>query len=269
MADLFVPDDGESPLGQGDIVWVAQAKLVARQEVPASAVAGATPAIGSPSGSRSLLWPDVDAEAEVWVHAVNTIGVVLSPDCAVDKDLHRLAAHLVRTEGLEKDAAYDRAQDDAEMLVQVAEVRTVPDLPEHQRDEVGRLGLIKLETFPGAPTGAGPFAIDLSRVTTVSGRIVEQRMAIATPPMKHKLQAAICQHLAARNIDLTVALTELFTSPMVGVDSLVAPDPGKGKLAMRVRVHFEGGRSAVLDAKLTPEDLPEVPVQPIVQRRHK
>ncbi len=267
MADLFIADDGESPLGQGDIVWVAQAKLLAGQELPAGAVTGAMPAIGAAEGSRSLLWQVGRQDEEVWVHGLNTIGVVLAPDCAIDKDLHRVAQHVVESEGLGEDAAYERALAECELLVHVVEIRTVADLPPHQRGEVGHLGLMRLDRFPTAPPGSGPFVIDFSRVTTVSTRIIERRLAIATAAMKHRLQAEICKHFAARNIELTIALTELFSSPVRQVDSLVAPEPGKGKLTMRVRVHFDGGRSAVLEARLTPEDLPGVPVTPLVQRK--
>ncbi len=267
MADLFIDDDGVSPLGQGDIVWVAQAKLVAEQELPAGAVTGAEPVVGGPAGAKSLLWTGGRPDEEVWVHGLNTIGIVLAPDCAIDKDLHRVAQHLVEAEDLDEDAAYERAQVEAELLVHVAEIRTVADLPPHQRASVGHVGLMRLETFPTAPPDVGPFVVDFSRVTTVSSRIIERRLAIATAAMKHRLQAEICKHFAARNVELTIALTELFTSPVRQVDSLVAPEPRKGKLTMRVRVRFDDGRSAVLEARLTPEDLSSGPVTSLVQRK--
>lgn len=267
MVELYLEDDGDSSLGQADIVWVAQAKLLTHPEVPAGAVTSAVPTLGIPSGSRLQLWPAARAEEEVWIHGLNTAGVVISPDCAVDKDMHRFAQHLMATEGLEEDSAYERAQAEAEFFFQVAELRRVADLPTYQQGEVGRMGLLPLEGFPGAPAGRGPFVIDFSRVTTVSNRLIERRLALATPAMKHKLQSALCLHLAARNVELSIALTQLFGSPILKVDSLVAPDPGKGKLTMRVRVYFEGGKSAVVDAKLTPEDLPTVPSAPLIQRK--
>ncbi|MEB3186173.1 MAG: hypothetical protein VKP72_01900 [bacterium] len=267
MADMYLPDDGDSSLGQADIVWVAQSKLLTRGELPPGSVSGVVPAIGMTTGSRSQLWPVTRAEEEVWIHGLNTVGVVISPDCAIDKDMHRVATHLMATEGLDEDAAYDRAQAEAEFFVQVAELRCVSDLPAHQQGEVGKLGLVAMESFPGAPSGSGPFVIDFSRITTVSNRIIERRMALATPAMKHRLQAALCMHFAARNVELSVALTQLFARPVLKVDSLVAPDPGKGKGTMRVRVHFDDGKSAVVEARLTPEDLSDVPGAPLIQRK--
>ena len=128
---------------------------------------------------------------------------------------------------------------------------------------------MRMDTFPTAPAGSGPFAVDFSRVTTVSTRIIERRLAIATVAMKHRLQAEICMHFAARDGELTIALTDLFASPVRRVDSLVAPDPGKGKLTMRVRVQFDDGRSAVLDAKLAPEGSPFVPATTLAQRQRE
>ena len=240
MADMYLPDDGDSSLGQADIVWVAQNKLLTRSELPAGSVSGVVPSIGMTSGSRSQLWPVTRAEEEVWVHGLNTVGVVISPDCAIA---------------------------DAEFFVQVAELRCVSDLPAHQQGEVGKLGLVALESFPGAPSGSGPFVIDFSRITTVSNRIIERRMALPTQAMKHRLQAALCMHFAARNVELSVALTQLFARPVLKVDSLVAPDPGKGKGTMRVRVHFDDGKSAVVEARLAPEDLPDVPGAQLIQRK--
>ena len=267
MADIFEPDDGTSPLGQGDLVWVAQAKLLTEGELPReAAAANAPPPLGTPAGTRSLLWQTTSPEEEVWVNGVNTIGMVLTPDCAIDKDMHRLAEHLITKEGLGEDEAYARAEDDAEFLTMIAEIRTVADLPVHQQGQAGRLGLLKLDTFPGAPVGTGPFVVDFSRVTTVSNRLIERRLARSTALMKHKLQAALCQHLAARNVELTVALTQLFVRPVVRVESLVAPEPEKQKLTMRVRVHFDDGKSAVVEAKLTQDDL-VAPAAPLVQRK--
>lgn len=269
MADLFSEDDEESPLGQGDIVWVAQAKLVTEAELPSGAVsASAPPKIGDASGTRALLWQTANPEEEVWINGVSSLAMVLTPDCAIDKDMHRLAEHLVTTEGLDEDTAYERAQDEAEFFVMVAEIRTAADLPAHQQGQVGRLGLMKLETFPGAPEGAGPFVVDFSRVSTVSNRLIERRMARSTGAMRHRLQAALCQHLAARNVELTLALTQLFTQPITRVESLVAPEPEKQKLTMRVRVHFQDGKSAVVEAKLTQEDI-AAPAAPLVQRQAK
>jgi hypothetical protein len=172
------------------------------------------------------------------------------------------------TEGLSEDDAYACAEADAESLALVAEIRNVNDLPTYQQGQYG-LGLIKLDTVPGAPAGTGPFVVDLARVTTVSNRIIERRLAMPTAAMKHKLQAALCQHLAARNVELTIALTQLFTQPVTKVESLVAPEPDKQKLTMRVRVHFEDGKSGVVEAKLTRDDLGDVPAAPLVQRKGK
>lgn len=267
MAELFFADDGESPLGQGDVVWVAQARLMTEAELPRAATGAATPPLlGDSAGSRSLLWQDVKPEEEVWVNGINSIGMVLTPDCAIDKDMHRLAEHLMADEGLSEDTAYARAANEAEFFVLVAEIRTVASLPAHQQGQAGRLGLFKLDTLPGAPVGAGPFVVDLTRVCTVSNRVIERRLGRATAALRHKLQATLCQHLAARNIELTVALTQLFTQPIARVESLVAPEPEKNKLSMRVRVHFEDGKSAVIEAKLTRDDL-LAPVAPLIQRK--
>ncbi|MBI3977537.1 MAG: hypothetical protein HY331_05050 [Chloroflexi bacterium] len=147
--------------------------------------------------------------------------------------------------------ATGKALENEEGYIAVAEAWPVALLPEHLRAGAadGAVGYVPLTLGDLVPSDTRDWAVDLSRVATISVRSIHKRLGMAAGRWVLRLQASLCRYYAARSIRVTEELTEIFQQPITRVEALTPPAGNPPKV--RARLHFEGGRKVDLEAILT------------------
>jgi hypothetical protein len=246
------PHTATVPLGQGDLVLVAWAKTIDPTESHGSS--SLHPTVGARDGLHLRFWDDGPPNSqppqvlEMWGCYNYSLAVVISEGCAIDKEFNILRRQF-EAEGASATEAMSKAAASAAGFVSIAEVWPVAALPEHvQREaESGAVGYVPL-LIPEWWGDDRPYAVDLSRIATVSWRALDQRIAMATvdPGWQLRLQSGLCRYFASRTIRITEDLQTVFQQAVLRVEAVDLPVGNPPRV--RVRVHFAGGRSQVLEA---------------------
>ncbi len=246
------PDTTSAPLSQGDLVLVAWAKTIGPAERLGST--SLHPSVGVRDGLHLRFWDDGPPGArppqvlEMWGCFNYSLAVVVSEGCAIDKEFNILRQQL-EAEGANSSEAMSKAAASAAGFVAIAEVWPVAALPAHLRREAesGAVGYIPF-LIPEWCEDNRPYVVDLSRLATVSWRSLDQRLAVAGADHDWQLrvQSGLCRYFAARTIRISEDLQAIFQQPVLRVEAVDLPVGTP--LRVRVRVHFAGGRSQVLEA---------------------
>lgn len=242
--------DPEAPLGQGDLVLVAWAKTIAPEQlrVPVDRY----PIVGA-RDALDLPWWDERARPATLGMGGRTnysLAVVVTEGCAIDKEYNVLRAKYL-AEGCPDPAATERALAAEEGYLSVAEAWPVEALPEHLRQDAasGALGYVPFTLDGLFSEDQRQYAVDLSRVATVSFQSVHRRLGSADDKWVLRLQSAICRFYAARTIRVGEDLAVLFRQAVARVEALTAPTGNPPRV--RARLHFTDGRKVDMEAILT------------------
>jgi hypothetical protein len=241
------PDESSVPLQQGDLLLVAWAKTIEPQPEAASIP---YPTIGRRDAFSLRFWDGNNPPIlEMWGRLNYGLVVVVADDCAIDKESSILRERYV-TEGIEPDQARERANEHAEPYVAVAEVWPVDALPEHlQRDaESGAVGYVPFSMGDLVPEDPRAYAVDLNRMSTISWRAIDRRLAMRDGRWRQRLQTQLCRFFAARTIRVNDELAEIFNQPVVRAEALTPPAGTPPRT--RARLHFADGRSVTVEAML-------------------
>ncbi len=246
------PHDAAVSLGQGDLVLAAWAKTIGPEErKPAIAL---HPTIGARDALDQRFWADGPlgvspvSTLEMWGRFNYSLAVVIAEGCAIDKE-YNILRRGYEAEGMPPPAAASRALDEAEGLVTIAETWPVESLPAHLQPEAesGAVGYVPF-LVPDWLDDERAYAVDLNRISTVSWRSLDQRIATAVddPAWRHRLQTGLCRYFAARSIRISAELQEIFQKPILRAEAVGVPAGNPPRV--RIRLHFENGRSQDLEA---------------------
>jgi hypothetical protein len=172
-------------------------------------------------------------------------------------------------EGMEPSLAAERANDQEEPYVVVAEVWPVDALPVHlQRDaESGAVGYVPLSMDELAPEDARAYVVDLNRMSTISWRAVDRRLAMRDERRRQRLQTQLCRFFAARTIRVNEELAEIFNQPALRAEALTPPAGSPPRTL--ARLHFSNGSSVTVEAILGEgEQQEELPTDGSCSRAH-
>ena len=245
------------PPSQVDLVLVAWAKTI---EPSTSLAAGARPVIGARDALDMPFWDEQLPVLAMWGRMNYGMAVIIPDGCAIDKDYNTLFARYC-ADGMPADQAEERALMDADPFIAVAEAWPVEALPEHRQREAesGAIGYIPflLPQFPSVPKDARAYAVDLSRIATVSWRAIHRRIAIGDDRWRQDIQVALCRFFAARTIRVNEELAGAFQDTVVRVEALTPPAGNPPRT--RVRLQFSSGKALTLEAILDqPAPLDEI-----------
>ncbi len=247
---IWTPHDESIPVNQGDLLLVAWTKTIA----PTDAIHTGTryPILGKRDSLDLLLWDDGQSPQvlETWCRASYGLAVVITEGCAIDKEFNVLQQAYLQ-EGYSPTEAAERALEDEEGFISVAEAWPVESLPEHLHGGAasGAVGYVPFTLGNLVPQDTRQWVVDLSRVATLSIRSIHKRLGIADSRWVLRLQSAICRYYAARSIRVTEDLTEIFQQPVTRVEALTPPSGSPPRV--KARIHFEGDRKIDLEAVLT------------------
>jgi hypothetical protein len=247
---IWHPDDSGVPVGQGDLLQVAWAKTIGPGE--ATHIDRDYPILGRRDAFDLRFWDDrrTPQVLEMWGRANYALAVVITEGCAIDKEFNILRQAYLE-EGCSPAEATKRALEDEEGYVSVAEVWPIEALPQHLRDGAasGAVGYVPFTLGSLVPDDTRQWAVDLSRVATVSIRSIQRRIGTADGRWVLRLQSALCRYYAARSVRVTEDLTEIFQQVITRVEALTPPSGSPPRV--RARLHFEGGRKLDLEAILS------------------
>jgi hypothetical protein len=175
--------------------------------------------------------------------------VVVADDCAIDKEFNILCERF-GAEDIEPAQARERANEYAEPYTAVAEVWPVDALPKHlQRDaESGAVGYVPFSMGDLVPEDLRTYVADLNRISTISWRAIDRRLATRDERWRQRLQTQLCRFFAARTIRVNEELAEIFDQPVVRAEALTPPAGSPPRT--RARLHFADGSSVTLEAIL-------------------
>lgn len=246
------PHDRAVPLGQGDLVLVAWAKTISPEE--ARSTQAQYPSIGTRDAFDHRYWADSPAGTappqvlEMWGRMNYSLGVVMAEGCAIDKEYNTLRANYIDA-GMDANQATTQALRNVDAFVTVAEAWPVEAFPPHlQRDaESGSVGYAPF-AVPDWLGDSRTYAVDLNRISTVSWRALDQRIAMvaADPAWRQRLQSQLCRYFASRTIRISADLQDIFQEPILSAEAVGVPAGNPPRV--RVRLHFENGRSVDLEA---------------------
>jgi hypothetical protein len=193
---------------------------------------------------------------EMWGRLNYGLVVVVADDCAIDKEFNMLRERYV-DEGMDPNLAVRRANDQAEPYVAVAEVWPVDALPEHLQQDAdsGAVGYVPFSMGDLVPDDARAYVADLNRISTISWRAVDRRLAMRDERWRQRLQTQLCRFFAARTIRVNEELAEIFDQPVVRAEALTPPAGSPPRT--RARLHFAGGSSVTVEAILGEEEQQE------------
>jgi hypothetical protein len=244
--------DSAVALGQGDLVLVAWTKTIGPAEQQHSS--GLHPQPGAKDALDLRLWDDGPPGVipvpvlEMWGRHNYSIAVVLSEGCAIDKEYNILRQQF-EISGLEPIEARKRALDEAVGFITIAEAWPVESFPPHLKSEAegGATGYVPFYV-PNWTQDSRPFAVDLNRISTVSWRSLDTRIAVAEgdAAWRQRIQSGVCRHFASRTIRITSDLQEIFQAPILSAEAVGVPAGSPPRV--RVRLHFENGRCEDLEA---------------------
>lgn len=231
---------------------VAWAKTISPAE--ARRPPGACPRVGVRDAFDQRLWEDGPVGEnppfvlEMWGRFNYSLAVVIAEGCAIDKEYNTLRQRYEET-GLSASEAREHAPREADGFVTIAEVWPATSFPPHLQADTGSgaTGYVPC-LLPDWLKDTQPYAVDLNRIATVSWRALDRRVAMAVddPAWRQRLQTGLCRHFASRSIRISAELQEIFQDSILDVEAVGVPtgDPPR----IRVRIHFEGGRSQDLEA---------------------
>jgi hypothetical protein len=241
------PDESSVPLQQGDLLLVAWAKTIE----PQSEGAGIPyPTIGRRDAFSLRLWDGNNPPVlEMWGCLNYGLVMVVADDCAIDKEFNILRETYI-TRGIEPAQASERANESAEPYIAAAEVWPVDALPEHlQRDaESGAVGYVPFSMEDLVPEDPRAYVVDLNRISTMSWRAIDRRLAMRDERWRQRLQTQLCRFFAARTIRVNEELAEIFEQPVVRAEALTPPVGTPPRT--RARLHFADGSSVTVEATL-------------------
>ncbi len=241
------PHESSIPLQQGDLLLVAWAKTVEPQRGSPTAP---YPAVGKRDSFSLRFWDGNNPPVlEMWGRLNYGLVVVVTDDCAIDKEFTILRDRYV-DDGIDPDVAAERANEQAEPYIAVAEVWPVDALPEHlQRDaESGAVGYVPLSISNLFPEDTRVYVTDLNRMAGVSWRAIDRRLAMRDERWRQRLQTQLCCFFAARTIRVNEELAEIFNQPVVRAEFLTPPSGSPPRT--RARLHFADGTNVMLEAML-------------------
>jgi hypothetical protein len=262
-------------LGQGDLVLAAWAQTISPQEHGLSSAMH--PTVGARDALDLRFWEDgppgiaPPAVLEMWGRFNYSLAVVIAEGCAIDKE-YTILRRRYEASGMDSVAAASRALDEADGLVTIAEAWPAEALPSHLQPEAesGAVGYVPF-LLPGWVDDGRTYAVDLNRISTVSWRSLDQRIATAVddPAWRQRLQTGLCRYFAARSIRISAELQEIFQEPILQVEAIGVPAGNPPRV--RVRLHFESGRSQDLEAiqESVAAESAELDVGPGLQTRRR
>lgn len=238
-------DNDSLPVTQGDLLVVAWGKTIHPSE--ASKKAAAWPASGVRDAFDLLYWGAGAEIGETWGRMNYGMVAVVADSCGIDKEYNELRRRYLDA-GLNPEQAQQRAQQEAEPFVAVAEVWPIEQLPEHMRDgaESGAVGYVPFRIDALYPDDRTTYVLDLSRLATISWSAIHVRIAMGDPQWITRLQTALCRAFAARTIQLSENFAEAFNAPVTRAEVLTPPFGNPPRV--RVRLHFENGETIDLEA---------------------
>lgn len=241
------PNESSIPLQQGDLLLVAWAKTIEPQPEAASIP---YPTIGRRDAFSLRFWDGNNPPMlEMWGCLNYSLVVVVADDCAIDKEFDILRERYV-DEGMDLNLVAERANDQAEPYVAVAEVWPVNALPDHlQRDaESGAVGYVPFSMGDMVPEDSRPYVVDLNRMATISWRAIDRRLAMRDERWRQRLQTQLCRFFAARTIRVNEELAEIFYQPVVRAEALTPPAGSPPRT--RARLYFADGSNVIIEAIL-------------------
>jgi hypothetical protein len=219
-ADPFFCASPNETLSQGDIVFAptvtvwSQAKIVA---------------VGFPDAPRDIavsvrgpLWkPPKSGNVPLVTHeSAWRPGIVVTHDCALDKQFNELVDELVR-QGFARPEAVAAAgvQEDLDPLVLIAPLMLYTEIPQgwHQGIRDGnRIGYFPLPSIPGLPQHS--FAVDLSQMTTVHWRLLSPTIASLARPNVGRLRYKLSEMFAFRHLSALGEIAEIVGQRIVEIE---------------------------------------------------
>lgn len=242
------PHDRSVPLQQGDLLSVAWAKTL--EPLPGNP-APPYPVLGKRDSFSLRFWDGYNPPIlEMWGCLNYGLVVVVADDCASDKEFNILRERHV-AEGMEPNLASERANEQAEPYVAVAEAWPMEALPAHLRGdaESGAVGYVPFSMGDLVLEDPRAYVADLNRISTIRWRAVDRRLAMRDEHWRQRLQTQLCRFFAARTIRVSEELAETFNQPVVRVEALTPP--ARSPPRTRARLHFADGSSAILEAILS------------------